>query len=427
MIEIEVYNIVRKFMSESSRYNPASHKDYIKVKDVVFTKTNDLVPERFSLTQRMEYLLELEKDSDMLTRYFFVCPICKERKPRPNGKASTICGECKKQNLAYCEKHDKVHNRTKQCFECSVENSRIKYTEENQDEWIECKLCGYRAGDLNIHILQQHNMTTDEYRLKTGMKIIKSKKACDRIKGDKNPGYQHGGKFSVFSDKFIYASDQSKENALKKAHESRVENNSYSTTIDYWLKFTDGNLEEARRLLSERQSTFSLEKCVEKFGQIEGLLRFEDRQTLWQNTLNSKSDEEKIEINRKKSSKFNYKLLWGNETKNLGLFYILDLGNNLYKIGVTTKTLEERYYSNIRKKYNVVFEFNSTISHCFHTEQMIKHSFKKYGIPPDGAVAGFGWTETFRLSSTEKLIEYTTKAKNEPEEIKNAFLLEYKI
>jgi len=37
--------------------------------------------------------------------------------------------------------------------------------------------------------------------------------------------------------------------------------------------------------LSENQNKFSLEKCIEKYGEKEGLNRFEERQVKWQNTM----------------------------------------------------------------------------------------------------------------------------------------------
>lgn len=85
-------------------------------------------------------------------------------------------------------------------------------------------------------------------------------------------------------------------------YDSMCENikNTANTRIEYWLEKTDGDLEEAQKLLSERQATFSKNKCIEKHGEEEGLRIWQERQDKWQNTLNSKSDEEIREINKKK-------------------------------------------------------------------------------------------------------------------------------
>lgn len=95
---------------------------------------------------------------------------------------------------------------------------------------------------------------------------VKTEFLCDSVKGDKNPAYQHGGKFSPFSDKFIHADKIDIPELYKQVAKTRSDNNNDITTIEYWLKKTEGNLDEAEKLLSERQSTFSLEKCIEKHG-----------------------------------------------------------------------------------------------------------------------------------------------------------------
>ena len=57
-----------------------------------------------------------------------------------------------------------------------------------------------------------------------------------------------------------------------------------SANIQYWLN--KGYSEnEAKIKLSKRQSTFSLEKCIEKYGEEEGLIKFTERQIKWQKTL----------------------------------------------------------------------------------------------------------------------------------------------
>lgn len=48
--------------------------------------------------------------------------------------------------------------------------------------------------------------------------------------------------------------------------------------------------DEARRLISESQCTFSLAKCKKKYGEVEGEKVFKDRQERWQNTLRSRVD-----------------------------------------------------------------------------------------------------------------------------------------
>lgn len=67
---------------------------------------------------------------------------------------------------------------------------------------------------------------------------------------------------------------------------------------EYWLDkgFSE---EDAIKIVSERQSTFSLDKCVEKYGEEEGRRRWQDRQDKWQETLSKRDDMN--DINKRKS------------------------------------------------------------------------------------------------------------------------------
>lgn len=54
----------------------------------------------------------------------------------------------------------------------------------------------------------------------------------------------------------------------------------HSNTVEYYLK-RGLNIEEAKLKLSERQKTFTLEKCIKKYGEIEGLKIFNKRNEKW--------------------------------------------------------------------------------------------------------------------------------------------------
>jgi hypothetical protein len=73
-----------------------------------------------------------------------------------------------------------------------------------------------------------------------------------------------------------------------------------NTSIEYYLK-KGYSEDESKKLLSERQATFSLEKCINKHGKEEGTRIFNERQVKWQNTLNSKPQEEIDDINSRKA------------------------------------------------------------------------------------------------------------------------------
>lgn len=73
------------------------------------------------------------------------------------------------------------------------------------------------------------------------------------------------------------------------------------------------SLDEAKKALKERQSTFSLEKCIKKYGEEEGLKKFNERQQKWQNSLKSHGEEYLKELNEKRNVKNSYIKKYGEE------------------------------------------------------------------------------------------------------------------
>ena len=88
---------------------------------------------------------------------------------------------------------------------------------------------------------------------------------------------------SPFSNKFTkYNNDEQVANKQVSDFAKKVANNRLTTTnYDYWLKFTNGNVDEANKLYKERQTTFSLEKLQAKYGKDEGYKRWSERQEKW--------------------------------------------------------------------------------------------------------------------------------------------------
>lgn len=104
----------------------------------------------------------------------------------------------------------------------------------------------------------------------------------------------------------IKAKETKRSNDIKAVASSKeipYEKRMYNNTInpEYWVR-KGYSIEEAKKLVSDRQNTFSIEKCIKKYGPEEGTKRWLDRQVRWQNTLNTKSEDEKRKINKNKST-----------------------------------------------------------------------------------------------------------------------------
>jgi hypothetical protein len=118
-----------------------------------------------------------------------------------------------------------------------------------------------------------------EYWLERGFDEIESVKKAKEFKDSNN---KKGSKASSNRPK-----EEFKKNSIR--------------CLEYWID-KGYNEEEAKNKVKESQSTFSLEKCIEKYGIIEGLEVWENRQEKWQTTLNSKTVEEIERINKNKNS-----------------------------------------------------------------------------------------------------------------------------
>lgn len=186
--------------------------------------------------------------------------------------------------------NNKSPSRGKYCSkECRnlhilLKNIDKSQTYKDDENYIMCKICGFYAKDLSKHISYQH-CSVEEYHQIFPNSDIRGlsyrNKQSKRLHGENNPGYQHGGKFSPFSDKFIGSSI--KEDIIKKANKTRKENpHKQPTRVEYYLhNETNVNWDLAKYLLKERQATGRKENFINRYGEIEGIIRWNNRQEKW--------------------------------------------------------------------------------------------------------------------------------------------------
>ena len=227
-------------------------------------------------------------------------------------------------------------------------------------------------------------------------KIRHTKLKRDRLKGENNPAYNHGGKYSPYSKKFIKYKDLSEDKVEKnierlnlKNKESQLNNGNNKRTLKYWLKITKGNEEEAKKLLSEFQSNYSKDIYFQKYQYEEAIEKIEEIKNKKRETFYSKTEEERNEINMKRASsigKFvNGKYTVNEEYKDKdGILYYFQFtdedGKDYWKIGISSKTFNERFPKNIREHYNIrdIEITEDILKNCAYYEQMILKIYKKY-------------------------------------------------
>ncbi len=176
-------------------------------------------------------------------------------------------------------------------------------------DYIICKICGEEVSRIYGRHLKHHNMTSQEYKFKYPGEPLTTKKDSkntskssglhmkqekyrkmfsDKVKGEKNPNHKlkttekERKERSPFSKDFLYHNSE-KDRLI--FIERALKNRTFTTRLYYYLEQGYSEV-ESEKLLKYRQSTFSREICIQKYGEKEGLRIFTNRQKKWQTSLN---------------------------------------------------------------------------------------------------------------------------------------------
>lgn len=247
-------------------------------------------------------------------------------------------------------------------------NKRIKFDNKTFKEYWLLKGFSYEESMNQINDLKEKlkdvnknsfefykiisDMTDDEIKIK----IKESSKLC--IQYWLNKGYteeESKNEISKIQIKNVAC-------LVKNMNDNPSMYSSYTETqVGYWIKkgFT---IEESKLKISERQKTFSLKKCIEKYGEIEGLKKFTERQKKWMDN-NKKSNFSKI------SQKLFWEILKNDPTvKNNNIYFatylngnIDDSGkNNEFRLNVTNSYILPDFFDETNGK---IIEFDGVYYH----------------------------------------------------------------
>lgn len=246
-----------------------------------------------------------------------------------------------------------------------------KYKNISSSCFVQCPICKDHMSRIDVHLKRMHGIDSKTFQeLYPGYPVL-SKEVFDKmssnIKGNKNPGYQHGGKLSPFSKNFVGYADKSEEEIKTTIYEMATtaqqkskENGNLALTIEYYIK-RGYDQEEAEEMLSDRQRTFTLEKCIETHGLEKGTKIWQERQDKWLATLDAKTDEEKAEINRKKIPLMGISSKKGDELAEKLSEIFPDLKTQLV---IQREDEPERFYVYDIYVGNKIIEFNGDLFHA---------------------------------------------------------------
>lgn len=193
------------------------------------------------------------------------------------------------------------------CKDCQeIYESKIKY--KDIEGYVECKECGMIGETLLKHISAKHgsieeyckkhnckkeDLISESYHKKLSnaqKKLIKEGRShCFTSENNPSKGEEcKNGRNSPYSMNFRGydgLSNEEKQEKINKLYVLKIESTNKNCnnplTLEYYIK-RGYSKSKAEEMLKDRQSTFSLEKCIEKYGEKEGKEKFSQRQEKWQ-------------------------------------------------------------------------------------------------------------------------------------------------
>jgi len=167
---------------------------------------------------------------------------------------------------------------------CSRQHaSEQKYTGMEGIDYLTCPLCSLRTRQFTPDHAKMHGYKTIQ-EMALANKITKI--TCDTkvalTSGEKNGAFDHGGKFSPWSKKFVNGYDDTKHQKKINQHKTLLKNHpeKFKNNIAYWLQETNGDTEKASQLHKKFQAR-DLDWFVSKYGEVEGAKRHALKTERW--------------------------------------------------------------------------------------------------------------------------------------------------
>jgi hypothetical protein len=230
----------------------------------------------------------------------FICPISNRQFDSTKGISIYVTKSLKMNHKDYYDKY--INHRDKSCFFCGNEGLFISVGKgyRNLCTSSECLKKSFVAHSVE-GIMYREVITREaaelrfqeekSKQLENRMKTFEIKRAEDKDwdkKRSRNSKlfWLEKGLTEEEAEAMAYEcmKDIHKKTSLKKKSNPEFYKDSYTTNKEYYIKkgFTEI---ESLELVSKRQATFSLEICIEKYGDDDGNKIWLDRQEKWQKSL----------------------------------------------------------------------------------------------------------------------------------------------
>lgn len=182
-----------------------------------------------------------------------------------------------------------------------------------------------------------------------------------------------------------------------------------NTSLQYYLN-KGLTVSEAEAARSARQQTFSLDKCVEKYGVDEGTRRWQNRQDKWQETMCNKPEEERTRIKIAKISNGSFVSKESTQffdpiVDELKSRFVMHIGDTEYYINTGSKFWKYDFCIpelQLIVEYNGIHvhprdDFDDTWTHAFtketKTERMMHDQSKHAAAVAKGFTVLYVWSD----------------------------------
>lgn len=294
-------------------------------------------------------------------------------KAKESNKVKSVCDVCGAefmkspfQKANYCSEKCRVYIKNQKYRKKIIDNRSEELSKGIEGyDYVTCKICGHITEQLNTsHLMNVHGITLSEYREKyPDAKFVCQRLVDSCLKGENNPRHhtkiseQEIKENSPFCKEFYEKRGLTEQDRLDFISRAEADRN-IDTRIEYYLKL--GMTEsEAKEALAERQRTFTLDKCIEKYGEEEGKRRWEERQQNWAEVM-------KVKYENGEYDKTPHNLL-DSLSSQIEQKFIKDLHNKLNidinesHNSLSTKNQYVIYSSEHRRRFMYDFEYNGKI------------------------------------------------------------------
>lgn len=237
-------------------------------------------------------------------------------------------------------------------FDGSKESNRKKIASSTVEYWVKVK--GYTKEEAELYLKDKHSRSTKNAN-NTKKELLA-----------KDPNRKYLGGYGIRKFMLMGYSEEEAKIKYEEAKTRRATNwsNMYlenpdlfkgkrTSQLEYWLN-KEYTLEEAKILVCESQTTFSLEKCIKKHGNEEGLRIFNERQYKWKKSLHENFEREGD--SRSPSSKFANSII-----KELCLHLNIEIPKK--EKWIKCKETEKAYSYDFTYGKKII-EFNGDYWHC---------------------------------------------------------------